>query len=113
MTFLANAQEIIVGKVIDSISNSVLPYVNIGILGKATGTVSDKQGNFTLKLNNLINDNDEVIFELAGFKSVSYKVSSLKEKSVIELQKEFEVLDEVVINLKKGKSQKLGKKTWG
>ena len=113
MTFLANAQQTIVGKVKDSISGNTLSYVNIGISGKSAGTVSDKHGNFTLKLNNLINDNDEVIFEYAGFKSVSCKVSSLKEKSVIELQKESDVLDELVINLKKGKSQKLGKKNLG
>ena len=113
MTFLANAQQVIVGKVKDSISGNTLSYVNIGISGKSAGTVSDKQGNYTLKLNNLINDNDEVLFEFAGFKSVSYKVSSLKEKSVIELQKESDVLDEVVINLKKGKSQKLGKNNLG
>lgn len=62
VTFLANAQEVIVGKVKDSISGSVLPYVNIGISGKSAGTVSDKEGNFKLKLNNLINDNDEVTF---------------------------------------------------
>jgi len=113
VTFLANAQAIIVGKVKDSISGSVLPYVNIGISGKSAGTVSDKEGNFKLKLNNLINDNDEVTFESAGFKTVTYKVSSLKEASIIELQKDSEILEEVVIDLKKGKLQKLGKKNLG
>ena len=113
VTFLANAQEVIVGKVKDSISGSVLPYVNIGISGKSAGTVSDKEGNFKLKLNDLINDNDEVTFESAGFKTVTYKVSSLKKASIIELQKDSEILEEVVINLKKGKLQKLGKKNLG
>jgi len=113
VTFLANAQEVIVGKVKDSISGSVLPYVNIGISAKSAGTVSDKEGNFKLKLNNLINDNDEVTFESAGFKTVTYKVSSLKETSIIELQKDSEILEEVVIDLKKGKLQKLGKKNLG
>jgi len=113
VTFLTNAQEVIAGKVKDSISGSVLPYVNIGIAGKSAGTVSDKEGNFKLKLNNLINDNDEVTFESAGFKTVTYKVSSLKERSIIELQTESEILEEVVIDLKKGKLQKLGKKNLG
>ena len=113
ITFLANAQQTIVGKVLDSISGNVLPYVNIGISGKATGTVSDQQGNFKLKLNNLINDNDEITFESAGFKTVTYKVSSLKEKSIVSLLKDSEILEEVVIDLKKGKLQKLGKKNLG
>ncbi|MEZ4986048.1 MAG: carboxypeptidase-like regulatory domain-containing protein [Saprospiraceae bacterium] len=42
------AQHTISGQILDAASNAPLAYVNIGIEGTSTGTVSDPQGAFTL-----------------------------------------------------------------
>lgn len=36
------------GRVTDSRTHAALPYVNIGVVGKALGTVADEQGSYTL-----------------------------------------------------------------
>jgi hypothetical protein len=38
------------GKVLSSDTNSGIGFVNIGIIGKNVGTVSDEFGNFTLNI---------------------------------------------------------------
>ena len=59
-------------------TNSWIGFVNIGIVGKNIGTVSDEFGNFMINLDNIY-DNDSIRFSMIGYESKSFLVSHLKE----------------------------------
>jgi iron complex outermembrane recepter protein len=63
----ANAQTVVSGKVTDSNTGDPLPGVNIIVKGKVIGTITDGQGQFSLK----VNDSPPLtlVFSFIGFKS--------------------------------------------
>jgi hypothetical protein len=69
------------GKVLSSDTKSAIGFVNIGIIGKNVGTVSDKFGDFTIELDNVYN-NDSIRFSMIGYESKSFKVEYFKENSI-------------------------------
>lgn len=109
-------REIISGKVWNFENNESLAYVNIGIENKTVGTVSNKNGEFKLLLNEKVTSKDTVIFSYLGFKTKKYLISELsKMKKPILLQPKNMELDEVVVNSKKIKlkSKKIGRTSKG
>ena len=104
------SQEIIIGKIIDSENKLGLSYANIGVENGNIGTVSDSNGVFKLKLDNLDRD-DKIIISYIGYKTKEYKVASLLKKSniIIELKPSTTVLDKVVIKFKALKAKKIGR----
>jgi hypothetical protein len=109
------SQEIIIqGKVIDSVTNTGLSYVNIGIANKGVGTVSDKDGIFKLKLNEKITSNDTILFSFIGYETKKVLVSSLRNKNAtLLLEPKTTLLSEVVIKPKKSKLKKIGRSSAG
>lgn len=109
------AQNVLVGKVTEQENNLGLPYVNIGISDKSVGTVSDSNGNYTLKLTDEIKESDEVVFSHIGYKTTEHTVSSLRKTNNVTLEPDENIIDEVVINVKnkKPKEKKLGRKNIG
>src|SRR5690606_17379923 len=104
----------IIGKVIDSDTGSTIPYVNIGIKEKAVGTVTNRNGNFTLSLNSNTLENDKVIFSHLGYETKEYPISSLLNKNnIIELDPGINELEEVVVQFKTPKAKKIGRKSVG
>ena len=83
-TFLApmllSAQEALVikGKVVSEADGTTLAYVNIGIVGTSTGTISDANGAFELYLNETINEEQVVRFSYLGYESKNYTIASLR-----------------------------------
>jgi hypothetical protein len=69
------------GKVLSIETNSGIGYVNIGVIGKNIGTVSDETGNFTLTLDNIY-DNDSLRFSMIGYQSKSFLVRQFKADSI-------------------------------
>jgi hypothetical protein len=65
------------GKVLSTDTNQGIGFVDIGIIGKNVGTVSDATGNFTIKLDSIYN-RDSVRFSMIGYESKSFLVSHLK-----------------------------------
>lgn len=65
------------GFVIDSVNNRPLPYVNIGIIGKNVGTVSDSTGYFKIPLDSDY-DSDTLRFSLVGYAKKSFVVGDVK-----------------------------------
>lgn len=109
-------REIISGKVWNFENNESLAYVNIGIENKTVGTVSNKNGEFKLLLNEKVTSKDTVIFSYLGFKTKKYLISELsKMKKPILLQPKNMELDEVVVHSKKIKlkSKKIGRTSKG
>ena len=104
------AQPYFKGKVIDSETKSELPFANIGIKGTTIGTVSDKNGNFTLKLNGNISLNDTLQISFIGYKTNSLPLSTLTDsENVVELLPKEDQLSEVFISSKKPKEKTIGR----
>lgn len=102
------------GQVLDKNSKIPLPYVNIGVVNKNKGTVSNDQGDFQIDLDNAF-DNDTLKISMIGYSPIRYKVSDFKElirkNPILQLQEENTALEEVVISSRKLKEKILGNKT--
>lgn len=101
-------QLIISGKVKNKQCETI-PYANIGIKRGKVGTVSMDDGKFNISIpDSLINDS--LTFSSIGFKDKSYLISSLKNKTNLDvvLDEKIISLSEVKITNKKLKQYKLG-----
>lgn len=104
----ASAQQLISGKITDTKGNP-LPYVNIGIKGGKTGTISSQDGNFSLSVP------DELLhytitFSCIGFQEQNYLAGDVlkKMKNQIVMTEKIATLNEVKISNLKRKTRKLG-----
>jgi len=77
--FPAFAQSTITGKIFNSETKEKVPYVSIGIESKATGTVSNDAGEFSLKISEKISPSDSITFSSIGFKTVKFALVDLSE----------------------------------
>jgi hypothetical protein len=100
------------GVVKDSKTQETLPYVNIGLIGKATGTVTDAGGVFKLIVND--NDSDSLKISMIGYRPQTYLVGDLKKQTGslnISLEPKVTALKEVKIYNRKFKEAILGNTT--
>ena len=104
--FLISSNMVLLGQTISGTVfeiNSDLPieYVNIGIVGKNVGTVSDPNGRYTLLINPE-NHNDTLRFSYIGYRSYSVKVSDFIDMNNgnVSLEKKKYELAELVIRPK-------------
>ncbi|MGB5819141.1 MAG: carboxypeptidase-like regulatory domain-containing protein [Saonia sp.] len=96
------AQKEYKGQVLDKHTGEPIPYVNIGILNRAKGTVTDVNGYFHLEINPLdYSLEDTLQFSSLGYKTVKKKVPTLtfayNEYPKIFLEPDIIALDEVVL----------------
>ncbi len=92
---LVNAQEqILSGKVIDSLSREVLPFVNITINNTFQGTTADIDGKFTVRFKGNI---EFLKFSYIGYDPLRYEIHSLSHNLKIEMIKKKLELKEVEI----------------
>ena len=109
------AQTFVIGQVIDAATKEPLPYVNIGLLNKNIGTVSDETGYFELEVNTEQNSRDTLRFSMIGFETKSYPLNDFINQNEIEvyLTEKSTALDEVILSSKRKKYQTkiLGNKT--
>ena len=97
------------GKVLSSDTNSGIGFVNIGIIGKNVGTVSDEFGNFSLNIDSTYN-NDSLRFSMIGYEPKSILVSQFKEdlnKNIILTPKSYD-LPEIKVVYRKPRPITLG-----
>lgn len=99
------------GRVFDKKTNAPVPYVNIGIVGKGIGTVSDPEGNFSISMNDSL-DAQMVRFSCIGYKSLTFGVSDFKKRfssgAKILLEENVISLAQVVVKPKVFKTKVLG-----
>jgi len=109
------SQEIVLQGKITDINNKTLPYVNIGIPKKNTGTVSNENGIYLLKIPAKIEDSDTVVFSYIGYKTIKKPISELKilQDKSIQMEIEENQLAEIVLETKKFKYKKLGRTNKG
>ncbi len=86
-----------------------ISYVNIGVIGKNTGTVSDEHGNYSIILNN-ITDNDSIRFSRVGYESEVFLIKSLRDNSnkTIYLNPKTYELAEASVSYHKSKRIRIG-----
>ena len=102
----------LVGTITDSETNEKLSYVNIGVIGKAVGTISDFDGVYSFTLDPKY-DSDSVRISLIGYQSQTYKISSFKKihesgKTSFSLKKVGYNLNEIVVKPKNIKTKLVG-----
>lgn len=106
--------KVINGEIKDIENKAALHYANIGIANKNTGTVSNSEGKFSLKMDESVNENDVVTFSYVGYQSKTVAVSQLTlPNNIIELTPLKNQLDEVVVKFVKPKPKVLGRNSKG
>lgn len=108
------AQNFTQGVIRDFETNKTIPYVNIGIINKSIGTVTNMDGKFEFETQ-LNVSNDTIKISSIGYKSKSILVSDffkkLKINSEIFLYPDVTTLNEVVVTSKKLKEKVIGNKS--
>ncbi len=101
-------ESIIKGFILDSLDRPI-EYVNIGIVNKPIGTVSNEKGEFSLNINKTLLL-DTLRISSIGYKTRDFIINEfLNQNTKIKLKSYTENLDEVLINAKKLKSYTRGK----
>ena len=97
------------GKVLSSETNSGIGFVNIGIIGKNIGTVSDESGNYTIIIDSIY-DHDSLRFSMIGYEPKSFLISYFKENSIkiVSLKPIIYNIQEVKVIYRKPKEISLG-----
>lgn len=112
LAYTANAQ-VFDGVVTDAKTTQLLAYVNVGIIGKSVGTVTNTDGIFKLSLTN--SDADSLRISMVGYQAQTYKVSdyvkNYQRYKIISLQPIAVALKEVKVGNKKWKQAVLGNTT--
>lgn len=102
------------GTIVDAATKKALPYVNIGILNRALGTVSDNEGRFIFAIDEQYNG-DSLKISAVGYEARVFTVSEFRRlitaNPVIELSEKPILLKEIVISDKKLKEKKRGNMT--
>lgn len=111
INFLGNSQEIIMsGQIIDSETKKPIEFVNIGVLNKNLGTVSDLQGKFNF------NASKEFVKDSITISHINYysvKIPIIKSKNhIVFLKPRTNELSEIILTNRKKSSRKIGVKTY-
>jgi carboxypeptidase-like protein len=109
-TGITNAQQVS-GTIRDQQSKEPIAYVNIGVVNKNTGTVSDVDGHFTIALTQAL-DSETIKISMVGYTPQTMKVSDFVSKMggnpEILLERNVSGLKEVVVKRKKLQTGTLG-----
>lgn len=104
------AQVLIKGQLIDSLSQKGVEFANIGLLGKGYGTVSDENGRYEFTVpDSLINE--QIKISIIGYSPKSFAVATLTRMATVRLQQSSTNLGEVTVTAAKTKVKILGNET--
>jgi hypothetical protein len=95
VAFHANAQMVITGMVVDSVSLEPLPGTTIRLKNANTGVTSGEAGFFTI----VSRSYDTLVFSRIGYKQVQYPILGSEKDILILLREETRTLKEVVVNV--------------
>ena len=115
LTVTGFAQDVIIGRVLDAANRQPLELVNVGVVSRNTGTVTNAAGAFRLPLSPDFQA-DSVRFSMVGYKSRAYHVRDLRKQAasaqlLVTLPEEQYQLKEVVVRPKEYKQKVLGVKS--
>lgn len=109
--FLGYAQNIkMSGLIIDSETEESIEFVNIGILNKNKGTVSNQNGEFNLEVSTEFLK-DSLTISHINYYSTKISVKNIKNKTIF-LKSKTNELSEVLVSNKKKRKRKIGVKSY-
>lgn len=85
-------QKAISGKVVDSKGESIIG-ANVMEKGTTNGTITDFDGNFSLK----VSANSTIVISYIGYQSIEVSAAQIKAGGQITLKEDTELMDEVVV----------------
>ncbi len=91
--------------------NGDLPFVNIGIKGKNTGTISDASGKFKIAIKKEM-ESEFLTFSFLGYEELSLPVKSILNQHVFLLKPKYFQLNETIVVAKKSKIRRVGTKSY-
>jgi hypothetical protein len=96
--FAAQSEYLIKGKVINDLDQPI-PYVNIGFVGTAIGTVSEESGDFALYLAEIPDKNLPLRFSCMGYEPLEMilKAETISNPIIVKLQRNTVSLPELVV----------------
>ena len=100
------------GQVVDAQTMKPLPYVNIGILNRGVGTVTDTEGEFRLDVKEKFNDTLRI--SMVGYRPIEMLMEEIKggkKPLSIQMEERISTLNEIVVTAKAYKKKTLGNKT--
>ena len=86
----------ITGKVVESISNVPIPFVNIAVHGSYMGTISNDEGNFAINIPEKYNGR-HLVFSCIGYKPDTIVISPKSGEIIVQLEKKATELSEVIV----------------
>ena len=99
-----NAQYILQGQVVDALTKDPLPFVNIGVLKKELGTVSNEDGFFFLEVPDVY-ATETLRLSMIGFDTRDFQVAELEtillSNNTLVLAEQTTFLEEVVLTAEK------------
>jgi len=103
----------LLGRIVDAKTDLPLSYVNVGILNREVGTVTDSLGNFNL---NVLEEfsNDTVRISMIGYEPIELILGNIVKKKdtlKVRLKEQISELNEVVVSARAFKRRTLGNKT--
>lgn len=116
-SLFSQAPDIMRGQVIDSKTNRPIAYVNVGIVNKDVGTVTNNSGDFKIVLNEAITDTDSLKFSMIGYEPIVYSITDFrnafvgKRNALIKMNESVVEVGEVIIHGKQFKTKVLGNET--
>lgn len=113
LPLLCWSQSILKGRIVDAETQQGLQYVNIGILGKSIGTVSNANGDFQLEIKEALYKETLRISSI-GYETLNGTVGNyvieLKRNPTLSLKTKLSTLEEVVLTHKPKKRKRIGNK---
>lgn len=105
------------GRVTDKDTNEPLEFVNVGILHRGTGSVTDQDGVFSFRVDSVL-DTDTLRVSMLGYTTVNMTVSEFRsrlrgEMGGVALSKSFQEMRTATIHSRELKERKLGNKNDG
>lgn len=91
------SQRNVSGKVFNSRTKEVLPYVSIGVVGKSSGTLSNIAGEYTLPFDEKVTDGDSITFSCIGFNTLKICVADHNSAEICMQPREYFIEDVVII----------------
>jgi len=110
--FLQAKAQVIKGNIKDAKTGETLSYVNVGVINRSIGTVSNDAGEYAITLNN--SDADSLRFSMIGYKPQAFAVKELATRQGalnISLVPDVKQLAEVKVTNHKWKTAVLGNTT--
>lgn len=99
-----SAQYILQGRIIDALTKEPLPFVNVGVLKKEIGTVSNEDGFFFLEVPDVF-AKETLRFSMIGFDERDFQVTDLEaillSNNTLVLAEQTTFLEEVVLTAEK------------